>query len=619
MNKRKRFTGKTYNETLTYGQDYYNVKTSEEFDVKIIQKGSRGIFGVFSKDWIIEIILKTNDKLTDEPENEKTDYRVEEALKVSEEMDGYFGIDYKKKSAFLTVYPPGKTGKPTTLEEVQNRLRVLKIENIDEKALNDAINKHDGVSVRIGDWPYGETLNGWFKIDVSDDKLEAFMTLYPPKPGGASVIFDDVISGLKTKNIVVGIDESSVKNVIDNELYFKKHLIAKGIPPVKGKDAKIKYNFNTENKLKPEIVENGSVDLKRLGLIQSVKKGFILSKKIPSTKGIDGTNIFGKKILAQDGEDIEFRYNSDNIEISDDKTYLTAKIDGRIYFYNGKIILEKILKIEGDVNYSTGNIDFLGTVVITGKVEDNFIVKADGDIFIKKTIGKSIVESKNSIIVEGGILGKGESFVKAENNVLAKFIESGNVVANQNVIVDKVIMHSNITAGTAIIVKGDKGAVIGGLNRAGKKIEINESGAIGGTITELEVGLSPDVLFKLNQLNEKKILEIKRINKIALGIETLERKRIKNIISSKEEGQLKQLTAMLDKANLKLEEVYHEINQLTLVIQPDHKAQIKIKNKVYPGTKVIIGDQTRFIKDDNKYSYVTFKYGDNDLKVLPFN
>lgn len=612
--KENLFTAAKYEDAVKNGIEYYNVESADDLNIKIIQKASNGFLGIHKRDWILSIKLKEK-KIP----QETVDLRVEEALKISEEMDGYFSLEYKDKFAYLTVYPPGKTGLSVSIEEVWNRIRVLKLENIDEQLLNKTVRNQSGIAVKIGEWPHAEALNGWFKIEVSDDNLEAFITMFPPKPGGKELNYEDIIEGLQTKGTIFKINEEEIKKSLNEKIYFKKISVVKGIAPKKGRDAKINYFFNLENKAKPQIIDDkGNVDLKELGLIQSVRRGDIVSEKIPAEKGEAGTNVYGRIIPAVNGEDKNFIFSKDTIELSEDGLKLISKIDGRILIKDNKIVVEKVLHINSDVNYHTGNINFNGTVIIQGKVEDNFKVEADGDIIVKKNTGKSFIYSRNNVIIEGGILGKGESLVKAEKNVYAKFIENGNVLAGENIFVDKVIMHSNISAGDSIILKGEKGAIIGGITRAGKQIIANELGAVGGTYTEIEAGIDPKILSQLNELNEKRVQDISRVNKIALGVETLERKRLTNTITEKELEQLKQLKAMLDKATSKLDERISAITQIRNLIKPDFNAKVKVKNLVYAGTKIIIANSSRYIKDDNKYSFVTFKYGEKELKILPY-
>ena len=54
---------------------------------------------------------------------------------------------------------------------------------------------------------------------------------------------------------------------------------------------------------------------------------------------------------------------------------------------------------------------FLGTVFISGNVEDGFSVKASGNIEVKGTVGKSELDAEGDIVVSQGIAGKGDTLI----------------------------------------------------------------------------------------------------------------------------------------------------------------------------------------------------------------
>ena len=63
--------------------------------------------------------------------------------------------------------------------------------------------------------------------------------------------------------------------------------------------------------------------------------------------------------------------------------------------------------IKGNVDYDYGNIDFNGSVHITGSVLPGFTVKAKGDIVVDKNVEDAYLEAGGDINVKMGISGKG--------------------------------------------------------------------------------------------------------------------------------------------------------------------------------------------------------------------
>ena len=77
-------------------------------------------------------------------------------------------------------------------------------------------------------------------------------------------------------------------------------------------------------------------------------------------------------------------------------------INGQVVLKNNKISIEPIYIVPGDVSLETGNIVFLGSVIVQGSVHDNFVVKAAGNIDIKGTVQKAFIEAEGDIFLRQG-------------------------------------------------------------------------------------------------------------------------------------------------------------------------------------------------------------------------
>ena len=76
----------------------------------------------------------------------------------------------------------------------------------------------------------------------------------------------------------------------------KAYIIANGLPPQKGANAKITYLKQAEKT--PEINEDGKADYFDMNFIVEIKEGSWLGEKIPAQEGIEGINILGEKVPA---------------------------------------------------------------------------------------------------------------------------------------------------------------------------------------------------------------------------------------------------------------------------------------------------------------------------------
>ena len=69
-----------------------------------------------------------------------------------------------------------------------------------------------------------------------------------------------------------------------------------------------------------------------------------------------------------------------NTEITEDGDTLIASMPGHVEFSGSTFQVKPVLDIDGDVDFSTGNIKFVGDVNIKGDVLSGFTVRSAGNI-----------------------------------------------------------------------------------------------------------------------------------------------------------------------------------------------------------------------------------------------
>ena len=163
-------------------------------------------------------------------------------------------------------------------------------------------------------------------------------------------------------------------------------IVAKAIPSETGEKAHIETYFTINTSRKAIASENGSIDYHNLGDIASAKKGQELYRKIPPTIGKSGKDVLGNEIPGKKGRDLKIVLGSKTDIDEDDPNLVKASGDGEIIITKGIVQISKVHKVKGDVDYSTGNIIFNGTIMIKGTVRAGFKIKAAGDIVISGNV-----------------------------------------------------------------------------------------------------------------------------------------------------------------------------------------------------------------------------------------
>jgi uncharacterized protein (DUF342 family) len=245
---------------------------------------------------------------------------------------------------------------------------------------------------------------------------------------------------------------------------------------------------------------------------------------LPAVVGEDGYTVTGKLLPARKGVDKQIMAGA-NTELSPDGKFLRAAIDGHVVKKAGKICVEPVKHINSDVDIKTGNITYVGSVVVHGSVLDGFSVKAKGNIEIRGSVGKCEIISDHDIYIAQGIAGHSEAFISAEGSVYTKYIENAKVYAGVSIIVDDHIMHSEVNANDAIICFGHRAQIGGGIIRAGLEVNTKNLGTVSYTDTLVEIGVYPKMRIELNEIMmQKKKLE-NEIDDFKRDISTLNTQR----------------------------------------------------------------------------------------------
>lgn len=274
-------------------------------------------------------------------------------------------------------------------------------------------------------------------------------------------ISSEIVEVLRENGIVDGFDNLFSKPIS----VCKDILVATGIPPVHGENAKISYYKISEKK--PIINDDGKANHYELKLIDNIKKGDWLAEKIKPTLGRPGRTVTGKIIKPMPGQDERLKFDTKTVEEVEEQgvVVLRAKCDGAINIENGKVRIDNHLVIPSDVGYETGNVEFDGYITINGSVKDNFSVVGKYDISINGEMGigavSKIVSKEGSIFIKGGVYGKSIAVIEAKKNVFIKYTNECTIIAGEDINIGFYSIDSTLKA-RRILLDPKHGRVLGG-------------------------------------------------------------------------------------------------------------------------------------------------------------
>ncbi|MCL2805865.1 MAG: FapA family protein [Treponema sp.] len=577
-------------------------------EYEIIERGSAGFMGAGRKDWVIRAYERVSAKKKKKVQEVHVD-ETDENIQVIQDKDGDAFVQCWPDGVYLKVTPPVGNGRKIYSAYAMQALNDRNVGEFDAKMVENLINEASGMYVKVADFNHNPMNDGMAHVEVDDSEMRVFMTIVPPGDGGADLTFEVFKSLLVQQRVYHGVKEDVLIHLADKPVYRERIEVAEGLKPQNGRDAYIQYHFETDQtKISLKEGANGRVNFKELGIIQNVVQNQKLAEKVPAENGIDGKTVTGKILPARAGSDISLPVGT-NVRVgeADDKEVILAEINGQVILAGGKINVEPVFTVEGDVNLKTGNIIFLGTVIITGNVEDGFSVKAAGNIEVKGTVSKAELDAEGDIIIYQGVNGKGGGKIRAGRSMWSRFIENANVEAGNMVVATDGIINSQVDALKSIICQGKRAAIMGGRLRAGEEINAKVLGnSNSGTETICEVGYDPHSKVELERLLEIKETAEDELEDMRLDLQNLiNTKKQRKSLPEEKEAYLREL---MDRRQILSEELKKAIEGIekvqTFMKDIQIRGKVSASTKVWPGVKVWIRD----VKEDvrTEYRAVTF-------------
>ncbi|GAA0121430.1 MAG: DUF342 domain-containing protein [Clostridium argentinense] len=209
-----------------------------------------------------------------------------------------------------------------------------------------------------------------------------------------------IINELSNLGIIYGIDEEAVKRCCKEENIVNL-VIARGKEAALPIDDEIEVLFQSEFDKKLAVDEKGTVDFKSIGEVEVVHKGDVIARLKEGQEGTVGFNVYGqlqrpkkrkeKKIFANNGCKLK-----DNLII--------ATIDGKPHVKGNMFSVEQVHQVNGDVDISTGNIKFIGDIIVYGDVKEGMTVEAGHELTVNSNVLRAELKAVGNITVKGNVI-----------------------------------------------------------------------------------------------------------------------------------------------------------------------------------------------------------------------
>ncbi|TMM46829.1 DUF342 domain-containing protein [Colwellia ponticola] len=539
------------------------------------------------------------------------------------------------------VLEPIKGGEPLSALSVkalidESEFRKLYIDNSN---INNALAELGEVLTPLQDGQTGRTIryqilervDASIKITIEADQMSAIAQITCAQ-GGKHLSAKDILDAAKEAGVKKGFSKEHLIELA--QLAAQKApnstvdmQIARGKVAINGKDARIKPLVESAQAriLKPKRQEDGSVDMRDLGDIICVKIGQPIAQKIPLTQGIEGYTVSATPLLPEPGNDIEL-IAGEGTDISPKNTnILISKKVGLPKLINNGMEVDEIYKIK-NVTVATGNINFTGSVIIDGDVNEGMKVIASGDITIGGFVESATLEAGGDITVSGGIIGRKHDIesthitevimsvnISAKGSIYAKYGQYAQIQCGRDVHIENQLLHSILNIdGRLWIGKSEQanGKLIGGYIKAGTSVHAGIIGATAGSNTF--INFEPKILKlkdDIHQIEELIKVDSDKTNELKNAINTL-----KKLPQDKAKPDL--LAKVVASYQYQANQMGQALNEKAL-LESDlqeymSSVYIEATEKMYHGVELIVGD----FHDRTRREYGPSRMSYRDRKIF---
>lgn len=458
------------------------------------------------------------------------------------------------------------------------------------------------------------------RLKITKDRLKLFLDgeILPDKKD-VKVTKDDLLALLKDQVDVAAMDERILEDIAKNLSsgnVVTRRRIAKGTPVTHGKDGRIVFLVRKYDHV--QSAQTGTTDLRNVHSFDNLQPNTDIARIYSPVEGTPGKDVTGKVLAPNPGKEVTPKFDDTLLLKPKDKPtgfdILTAKIAGCLTEDGGKLFINDHLKINGDIDFKTGNLDFIGKISISGSVMKDFKVLAQEDLEIKGDVQGGFVQSQaGSLLIAGSIIGEQSSDVprekedstkrkekchaKAGINLSAFSIQGASVEAEGDIQVKKEIMNSLVRTKQSLLLP--EGQLLGGDSYVSQYVDGALIGSSGGGITNIHLGSAVESSSEFAQLLQAihSHEEGAELVKLQLGPHADFPEGIQKLPEPRK-TKAEKLYTTLERMRLSLAGLEAKRQELLNVAKDNNPYRLNFHKMMYIGTQIYAEDQL-FCPEEN--------------------
>ena len=449
--------------------------------------------------------------------------------------------------------------------------------------------------------PLQPSVDGAFWVFFNEDKTQAMLLVAPPQGDGNAVRVADVVRALEEMGVAYGINQQAIREAIERATATANKVqavVAQGVLPVHGTDAKINYRLPEEAVLRPlPTLLDGSIDYLQLDPARYVQAGQLIATVVPAQRGRPGRTVtFPPQTVPQrPGKEANLRAG-EHVEASSDNLQFTAETAGYVYLAGERLSVLPATPISADLQ---GEQVFTGALVLKGNLRPGAQVRVQGNAAVGGQCEGASLSARGTCYLR---MGAKRSSIAADNNIL----------------LGDSAVDCTLSTRRKVIALHEQVQIAGGRIVAFEGVEAYTIGTPAWTPTEVVVGvdtLGDERLFEIAEEIRQCEDNLQKINtalrpftSVTAEVNSLEKKEA-----------IQRLMAHRRRLEARLRELEHEKRAITIQVNAVPRAEVSVYGTVYPGVKVTIGKHSYLVENEMKGVRFCVMRGEARVQVRPLD
>jgi len=459
--------------------------------------------------------------------------------------------------------------------------------------------------------------DAFMEVTLSDDRMEAFLSLTDGKGTGKRLELGEVKAELERAGVTAGVDEHAVQAAVARATAGKpvtQVKVARGKKPTESSKERIKFLLQLASGSDVVIREGGRADYKNKDRVTTVDAGTRVAQLLPAEQEPeDGWDITGKSVSPRGTakSELEIGANVRAESQGDGSTLLIAEIAGELIYDRKHIEIRPTYSVRGNVDLTTGNLRFPGSVTVTGAVTTGFYILAGGDVSVGENVEAALISSDGNIMVRQGVKGAGKAVIRAKKNIGIGFAEQATLLSVGDVVVKGACLRCSIKSNGRLVMQSDRGNVVGGSIRVRKGMEVANLGSPTGAKTTVSFGQDYLVADRIEK-EEKEIENIKaQLARTDMSLAQIEKNGRREELEQLRHEK-KKLMKVMEKRSLRLftlREKYEE----------HFPGELRIRGTLYPQVVIESHGRHHELTEPRKGVCITFNPTSGRIEESPLD